>query len=50
MATLIRTDGVLLDVTPKNKRKFTLKELQSYVGGYIETIDIVDDYIAIVNE
>lgn len=36
MAKLICADGTTRIVRPANGRKFTLQELQGYVGGYIE--------------
>lgn len=36
MARLIRADGTEEDVYPVNGKKFTLEEMQKYVGGYIE--------------
>jgi len=36
MALLIRADGREEIVRPANGKKFTLKELQTHVGGYIE--------------
>lgn len=36
MATLIKTDGTITEVKPANGNKFTLKEQQDYVHGYIE--------------
>lgn len=52
MVRLIRTNGIVEEVAPKNGNKFELKELQDYVGGYIEVVQIPEDnsLIAIVNE
>lgn len=36
MATLLRTDGTSEEVAPANGSSWTLKELQGFVGGYIE--------------
>jgi hypothetical protein len=38
MAKLIDIDGEVTQVQPKNESKFTLDELQGYVGGYIEVV------------
>lgn len=38
MATLIKTNGETLQVTPKDKKSFQLEELQNYVGGLIEIV------------
>ena len=37
MATLIKVSGEVVEVHPAGK-VFTLKEMQGYVGGYIEYI------------
>lgn len=36
MAKLFRTNGVVEVVSPKNGSKFTAKELQGFVGGWLE--------------
>lgn len=38
MAKLIRPDGTVEDVVPKNGKKFKLEESQALVGGYIEFV------------
>ena len=38
MATLIKTNGEVSTVNPKNGTKFTLPELQRLVGSHIERI------------
>lgn len=40
MATHIRANGTTEVVTPAKGGKFTLEELQSFVGGYVETIPL----------
>lgn len=40
MATLMKADGTKQEVHPADGKQFTLKELQGYVGGYIEMIDV----------
>lgn len=40
MAKLIKTDGSVTDVKPADGRAFTLEELQKFVGGYIEIINV----------
>lgn len=40
MAQHIKTDGTVTDVTPANGKKFTLQELQGFVGGLIELIEL----------
>lgn len=52
MATLIKADGTLKVVHPKAGigKKFTLEEMQGYVGGYIELIYPSNGIIGVVNE
>jgi len=38
MAKLYQPNGTVTEVHPTNGKKFTLEELQGYVGGYIELI------------
>ena len=38
MGQHIKTDGTVAEVHPANGKKFTLKELQEFVGGYIELV------------
>lgn len=50
MATIIKTSGEIIECEPENKKDFSLKELQSIVGGYIELINLKDGKLMIVNE
>lgn len=50
MAILIGTDGIITPIEPKNKRNFSLRELQDYVEGYIEIIRLPNHNIMVVNE
>jgi hypothetical protein len=53
MAKLIKADGTESTVEPRRKKKFTLEELQKFVGGYIEALVIPrtpDGDLMIVNE
>lgn len=50
MATVLWVDGTRHDGVPKNGRNFTLDELQTLVGGYIEALNAVDGRLMIVNE
>jgi hypothetical protein len=47
---LYRANGTQETVAPKNKKLFSLKELQSFVGGYIEILFITDSQVMVVNE
>lgn len=51
MALLYHTDGRIEYVTPKNGRRFSTKELQEAVGGYIEMTPISgSNDLFVVNE
>lgn len=50
MAQWIKTTGETTEVTPKNGKRFKLAELQEFVGGYIERIDLGFGQNMIVNE
>lgn len=49
-ATLIKTDGTQVAVAPGHGDKFTLEELQDFVGGYIELAYKDEDMLIICNE
>jgi hypothetical protein len=36
MGILVKTSGEITEVTPHNEKYFSLKEVQEYVGGYVE--------------
>lgn len=38
IGTLYTTEGQVLKVYPANRKKFSLKELQKFVEGYIEIV------------
>ena len=40
MALLIRADGTEQEVHPANGKRFSLEELQGFVGGLVELIDV----------
>lgn len=42
--------GVKREITPVNGKDFQLDELQSIVGGYIQIIELDDDFIMVMNE
>ena len=50
MATLIKSTGEELTVSPAKGKYFTLKELQNYVGGYFETLPVATTQLMVVNE
>lgn len=53
MGVLIKTNGVLEPLIPKNGTDFSLEELQEAVGGYIELVTVEVDreiYYLVVNE
>lgn len=50
MAKLIKTNGAVKDISPKNGEYFELEELQDYVKGYIEIINLHNGQILVVNE
>lgn len=50
MATLIKSTGEELSVSPAKGKYFTLKELQGYADGYIETLPVAKTQLMIVNE
>lgn len=41
-AQLIGANGEINDVAPANGKNFSLKELQTFVGGYIERVQLPD--------
>ena len=49
-ALYITTQGIETVISPRNGKTFTLKELQKYVGGYIETVPTTDNKIMVLNE
>ena len=49
MATLYKTSGEKVEISPKNGKRFSLVELQKLVGGYIEYIHL-KGHILVVNE
>lgn len=50
MATLYKTTGEKVTISPKDGRRFSLEELQLYVGGYVELIRIGRDNYLVVDE
>jgi hypothetical protein len=52
MGKIIKTNGEIIDFSPKEKNgEFSLEELQSVVGGYIELVRCLDGKnFMIINE
>lgn len=50
MAKFIKADGTTQNVKPAHGETFTLKELQTYVGGYIEFIYLGEQVLVIDEE
>lgn len=50
MALLFKASGGRKKVTPANGKKFTLEELQGFVDGFIERIDLFNGAAMYVNE
>lgn len=50
MAVVIKTDGTMDALYPKNNKVFTLEEQKSVVGGYIEIVQLTEDYLMVINE
>lgn len=46
----IKIDGSVIQVTPKDGKVFSLKELQKIVNGYIEFVYLPDNQIMVINE
>lgn len=50
MAILYKTNGAKIYVAPKNKKKFTLRELQDLVGGFVAQFKAGEGHVLVVNE
>ena len=50
MAKLIKANGDIIEIEPKDKNSFTLKEMQDYVGGWIEVIYLSSGEMMVLNE
>lgn len=51
MAKLIKVNGEEIEISPKNGTDFSLEELQNYVDGYIEIVNLrSENNIMIINE
>jgi hypothetical protein len=49
-ARLIKANGDVTNIEPKNGKEFTLEELQGYVGGLIQLVQTKDGKSMIINE
>lgn len=49
-AKLYKTNGVVTDIQPKNGKDFSLKELQSYVGGTIDIQALPSGRVLVLND
>ena len=49
MATLIKSNGTEVEIHP-NSKFFSLEELQSFVGGYIEIVALDKEFYMVLNE
>lgn len=50
MGTLLLANGIEKKVFPMNGCNYSLTDLQSFVGGYIEIVRLSEDKIMVVNE
>lgn len=50
MAQIIKTNGEVVEVEPKNGTDFVYAELTKIVGGYIEIVSVPDGRLMVVNE
>jgi hypothetical protein len=50
MSNLYRTNGKVEEFNPKSGKEFSLEELQTAVGGYIELIYLPESEVLVVNE
>lgn len=50
MAEIIKTDGTRQPAHPSNGTDFSLEEMQTIVGGYIELVELNDTDTIVLNE
>ena len=50
MAQIIKVNGNIVEIEPKNGKDFKLDELQKIVGGYIEIVYLLGGKIMVVDE
>ena len=49
-AQIIKTNARVKSVKPKKNNVFDLKELQEFVGGYIQIVKTRDERVMVINE
>ena len=50
MAKIIKADGSMVEIQPRNGRYFKFRELQKIVDGHIEILTLNGNEIMVVNE
>lgn len=50
MAQIIKVDGTIITIEPKNGDDFKLEELQAIVGGFIEICQLPNNQILVIDE
>lgn len=50
MGIWIKVDGTIVPIVPSKGQKFTLKEVQDLVGGYVARFPLPDRNVMLVNE
>ena len=50
MAYIIKTTGEVIETQPANGTDFSLEELQTIVGGYIEVVSLHDGRLIVCDE
>ena len=47
---IYKTNGEVIETSPKNGTNYTLEELKEIVGGYIEIIHLTENKIMVIND
>lgn len=50
MSTWIQANGTVTVVEPENGSTYNLKELNDFVGGFIEIVYLSDEQLVVLNE
>lgn len=50
MAKIYFQNGIIKEINPNNGTDFTLGELQTIVGGYVEIVTLPNDQLMVVDE